>query len=253
MTPKEDFYFNPPSNPSQSGPLTTAWKKLVEDRDGAYSFWTKCWGQKDQPSLQLTDDYINLFPEHLRASLPPQIPVFPVWNLRNNARPALIRDEYEKIYKWFEDTSKGFKNCREATMITGHPNIGKTIFREFVLYRRCTEQKPTLYHDPFDQELFLFYGDGVASLSLRDDKSSFEDHFCIFTSNTWLLVDGIRGVEEVPPILLSPNMVNGPRIIFTASPTHISRFERWGDGKLHQRRIYMQGWNDLEIMLGYED
>ncbi|KAK7060933.1 hypothetical protein VNI00_000666 [Paramarasmius palmivorus] len=206
------------------------WEELRKS-DGSphLKFWKKCWGKQ---KLKEVTQHPELVPADALKDSSSKPMSFPILHKKR----ALLREEYKTLYAWLENSYNEGKYGRQATMINGHPGIGKSTFRMYILYCRCAERKPTLYHEPEDYELYLFYDGGV----LRVKQQFHFDSLILqsFKSATWLLLDEPQEKNvEIPPTLAKP-IRSFPRIILTASPWYGRSFRDWGGQQLDRDTVY---------------
>ncbi|EEB91772.1 hypothetical protein MPER_09818, partial [Moniliophthora perniciosa FA553] len=210
-----------------------------------YQFHNLCWNK--EPNTILTRaQLIPYIPDldDTAPNTPGTFQTFPA-PITESLENALLRQEYIHLYEWLCDFDFQGSPRRQANVITGHPGIGKTIFRIFILYKRCLAGKPTLYLDSLEHRLFLFYEGGVASISSTAiTRSSIER----FQKDTWLLIDG--AMKEVNPLTLTLPKKNHPRIIFTTSPFCESIWKMWDQVNIAEIIAYMKGWTDDEFRSG---
>ncbi|KAK7020655.1 hypothetical protein VNI00_017693 [Paramarasmius palmivorus] len=188
MTSSKIPYFQNPSNYLQTL-QSTGWKEM-EHTDEKHRFWTRAWDQKEPPKSLGPSEFAEPM-----ADSSYQAETFPT-SLDELPR-ALLREEYRRMYDGLcalgpDPQPKGGR--RTAVPITGHPGIGKTIFRDYALYRRCLEGKPTLYFD--ESTLYLFHEGGVLSLGkdVHTDLTTLDP----FTPDTRLLLDGPSPQLPIP-------------------------------------------------------
>ncbi|KAK7050058.1 hypothetical protein VNI00_005490 [Paramarasmius palmivorus] len=240
MTSTEESYFQDPSNYLQTL-HSTGWKEGHAEEK--YRFWKQAWDQQEVPKLLRPEEFADAMadPSYLAETFPTSIEEVP---------QALLRNEYCRVYDWLcaLDPDPQAGGMRTALPITGHPGTGKTIFREYVLYRRCMDHKPTLYFDVLRQTLYLFHKGGVLFVITGKEKT---DHTTLnpFKQDTWLLLDGLRPDWPIPDDLLLPERKH-PKIVFTASPSLESEWERWQRYPMDLQVVYMQGWKDYELRYG---
>ncbi|KAK7029470.1 hypothetical protein VNI00_014503 [Paramarasmius palmivorus] len=216
------------------------WKEVLPEQK-YYQFWKRVWVQKEVPKLLRPEEFADAMadPSCLAETFPTSLQEVP---------QALLRTEYCRVYDWLcaPDPDPQAGAMRAARPITGHPGIGKTIFREYVLYRRCVDHKPTLYFDVLRQILYLFHEGGVLFVPKGKTDSTTLDPF---NQDTWLLLDGPRPDRQMPDDFLLPECQH-PKIIFTASPCLESEWLRWHKYPMNLQVVYMQGWNDYELRYG---
>ncbi|KAK7056953.1 hypothetical protein VNI00_002671 [Paramarasmius palmivorus] len=238
MTSTENSYFQDPSNYLQTL-QSMGWKEVLPEQQ--YQFWKRAWVQKEVPKLLRPEEFAD-------AMADPSCPAETFPTSLEEVPQALLRTEYRRVYDWLcapnPDPQAGA--MRAARPITGHPGIGKTIFREYVLYRRCMDHKPTLYFDVLPQILYLFHEGGVLFVTKgKTDSTTLNP----FNQDTWLLLDGPRPDRQIPDDLLLPKWKH-PKIIFTASPSLESEWVRWHKYPMNLQVVYMQGWNVYELRYG---
>ncbi|KAK2459274.1 hypothetical protein APHAL10511_008695, partial [Amanita phalloides] len=98
----------------------------------------------------------------------------------------LIRNEYVLAYNYIlEDTLKcpTTERQRSATLVTGQPGIGKTLFLFYVLARRLHERKPVAFQ--IDNHVFALFGQGGVTLHSTSRKTSRK----YVSEGTWALSD----------------------------------------------------------------
>ncbi|KAK7031057.1 hypothetical protein VNI00_013656 [Paramarasmius palmivorus] len=238
----------------------TIWSKARQGTQLKY--WEKCWGKADPKDVVQVPAEVTVISKEGVESAPPEVePILSAADLlafkagttfpvMGSAR-LFVRQEYQIMMAKLSNQSHRtpitpLMDRRRGTMITGHPGIGKTAFRKFILYHRCVEQKPTLFYDGTDSKLYYFSEEGVdcAKVDSRFEK----EHIKRFPASTWLLLDGAEH-ESIPPVLTAGRPVRA-NIVFTSSPQGAKRFHAWGDKTLDTETLYMRGWSDQELQNG---
>ncbi|KAK7056649.1 hypothetical protein VNI00_002366 [Paramarasmius palmivorus] len=228
--------------------LHQGWSAVDSSKE-LYKFWKQCWGS-NRPSEFLT--HADLAPkymsiEDISSTAPESVQLFPTSILNSPPGRSLIRAEYTSLYDWLSNyhNDSVFSRRRQAAIITGHPGIGKSVFRVFILYQRCLAKKPTLFYDTAGRKLYLFYQDGVAMHKANDDLDLGQ-----FTRETWLLMDALD--ELTIPSLLWEGEEKQPRIILTASPTSCTKWSTtWVENQpVDVVKVFMKGWTDDELRYG---
>ncbi|KAF8330657.1 hypothetical protein F5887DRAFT_1178530 [Amanita rubescens] len=169
--------------------------------------------------------------------------LFDILNL--NARPdniLLVRNEYLLAYDHIaSNTLKNptTKRLRSATLVTGQPGIGKTLFLFYVLARRLHERKPVAFQISPD-EFALFGQDGVSLHPAGRGPG------CV-PEDTWALSDSDPpGVQTGLCIaFLQPAF----HVIHTSSPSS-SRWKNWVK-RLGADKYIMDVWSlgELQTLL----
>ncbi|KAH9971185.1 hypothetical protein BGW80DRAFT_1322517 [Lactifluus volemus] len=148
-----------------------------------------------------------------------------------------VREEYIRIFNFLEGyyaertVSHGMA---PAAVVTGHPGIGKSIWRYYALYRCLAAKRPVLWH--YNHKCYLFAESGVF-IAPEDFQ------LCSYRGIIWTLVDADQACQGDLPSLVC----NGTRlfVIYTTSPArrHLSYWDKTVD-VVH---IIMDPWTREEI------
>ncbi|KAF8344470.1 hypothetical protein F5887DRAFT_971403 [Amanita rubescens] len=162
--------------------------------------------------------------------------LFGVLNL--NIRPdkiLLIRDEYVFAYDdILQDTLKisTTDGQRSATLVTGQPGIGKSLFLFYVLARRLHDKSPVAFQ--IDEHNFvLFDQDGVTLHSTTDSQ---------VPEGTWALSDSDASSRRGLCMAFQQPAFH---VIYTSSPSH-RRWKNWVK-RLGARKYIMDVWSLEEL------